>query len=186
MSNDLIIDKLILGAGEPELGGKCLIVGGTLCIPLGHAGNNTSDATALAGDILQGKIAYVASGKVTGTIQSLPAATITPGSIDQVIASGRYLSGDQTILGDVNLAPENIRSGIYIFGILGTYAGGEEEKERVIDWVVSPVTISAAGAMSGFITQGDFGTPDMEIAQDLDCSWDEESIVSKDLNHPLN
>lgn len=42
----------------------------------------------------------------------------------QSIASGQYLSGTQTIKGDANLVAGNIKSGVNIFGVTGTYAGG--------------------------------------------------------------
>lgn len=48
------------------------------------------------------------------------AATITPGTNDQTIAAGRYLTGNQIIKGDANLVPENIISGKSIFGVSGS------------------------------------------------------------------
>ena len=62
---------------------------------------------------------YVGSG-----VTKKSAATYTPGTSDQSIASGQYLSGAQTIKGDVNLVAGNIKSGVSIFGVTGTYAGG--------------------------------------------------------------
>lgn len=82
-------------------------------------GADTSDATATAGDILYGKTAYTASGKVTGSIPSLGAQTITPGTTAKSISSGQYLSGPQTIAGDTNLTSANIKKGVSIFGVTG-------------------------------------------------------------------
>lgn len=62
---------------------------------------------------------YVGSGVTTKA-----AATITPGTTDQTINSGTYLSGTQTISGDSNLVAENIKSGVPIFGVTGSYSGG--------------------------------------------------------------
>lgn len=87
----------------------------------GSGGTDISDATAAASQILAPYTAYVASGKVTGTMPSQGAQTITPGTTNQTIQSGRYLSGTQTILGDAQLIPENIKDGVNIFGVTGVY-----------------------------------------------------------------
>lgn len=83
---------------------------------------DTNDADATAGDMLSGKTGYVNGAKVTGNIQSKAAATYTPGTSDQTISSGQYLSGDQTIEGDANLVAGNILKDVAIFGVTGTLA----------------------------------------------------------------
>ena len=83
------------------------------------AGADTSDATASPGDILAPKTAYTASGKVQGIIPSLAGQTIVPGTEDKTLAGGQYLSGTQTIKGDRNLTPANIRQGVSLFGVAG-------------------------------------------------------------------
>lgn len=84
------------------------------------AGLDTSDATATADDILLGKTAYLAAGKETGKIQTLGEQTIIPDVSDKTIGPGVYLSGQQTVKGDANLVPANIKSGVSIFGVNGT------------------------------------------------------------------
>lgn len=51
----------------------------------------------------------------------LDAQTITPGTSNKVIAAGTYLRGAQTILGDADLLPGNIKEGVNIFGVEGTH-----------------------------------------------------------------
>lgn len=62
---------------------------------------------------------YVGSG-----VNKKAAATYTPSTSNQTIAASQYLSGAQTIKGDANLVAGNIKSGVSIFGVTGTYAGG--------------------------------------------------------------
>ena len=62
---------------------------------------------------------YIGSG-----VTKKAAATYTPKTSDQSIASGQYLRGTQTIKGDANLVAGNIKSGVSIFGVTGTYTGG--------------------------------------------------------------
>lgn len=57
---------------------------------------------------------------IPGTIESLQASTITPGTKDQTLKAGFYLKGAQTIKGDTNLKAENILSGKSIFGVNGS------------------------------------------------------------------
>lgn len=87
---------------------------------------DTSDATAAAADILKDKTAYVNGQKVTGTITSVNAQTITPTTTDQTVNGNVFLTGVITVAGDANLLAENIKSGVTIFGVTGTYTGEEE------------------------------------------------------------
>lgn len=60
-----------------------------------------------------------ASVSLTASITTKAAATYTPGTTNQTIASGTYLTGTQTILGDADLVGPNIVQGAQIFGING-------------------------------------------------------------------
>ena len=71
-----------------------------------------------------GTSGYISSGtKKTLQLTTKGAATITPGTSDQTIASGTYLTGAQTFKGDANLVAGNIKSGVSIFGVAGSFEG---------------------------------------------------------------
>lgn len=92
----------------------------TPSISVSSAGLITASATQSAG--------YVAAGTKSETKQltTQGAQTITPGTANKTIASGRYLTGTQTIKGDANLVAGNIKSGVSIFGVAGTMTAGED------------------------------------------------------------
>jgi len=70
---------------------------------------------------------YVSAGtagnsavSLSASVTTKAAATITPGTSDQTIASGTYLTGAQTIKGDSNLKASNIVAGQTIFNVAGS------------------------------------------------------------------
>ena len=89
---------------------------------------NSTDATATAAEILKGKTAYTRGSKVTGTMVNNGAVS---GSIST--KSGTYTvpigyhdgSGKVGIntTEQAKIIPANIKSGINILGVTGTYAG---------------------------------------------------------------
>lgn len=93
---------------------------------------------------------YVGSG-----VTKKAAATYTPTTTAQTIAAGQYLNGAQTIAGSANLVAENIKNGVSIFNVTGTYAGGGGEPEVVTVTVENPqnvgVDITFAAYESGAV-----------------------------------
>jgi hypothetical protein len=86
----------------------------------GAGGVDVTEATAVQADVLSGKTFFAGDKDIkTGTIPSKGAQTFTPGTTNQTIAAGQYLSGTQTISGSGNLIAGNIRSGVNIFGVTG-------------------------------------------------------------------
>lgn len=95
---------------------------------------NVSKSQSITPTVAAGYVASGTAGSVTvsgSTEQNLPvkaATTYTPTTTDQTItgsnssSSGFFVTGVQKILGDANLVPGNIKAGISIFGVEGTYA----------------------------------------------------------------
>lgn len=100
----------------------------TPSISVSSAGLITASATQTAG--------YVAAGTKSATKQLTVqgAQTITPGTSNKTIASGRYLTGTQTIKGDANLIAGNIAKDVTIFGVTGTHEGGEDVSAETAEY----------------------------------------------------
>lgn len=60
------------------------------------------------------------SVSLTASVTTKAATTITPGTSNQEIAAGTYLTGKQTIAGDADLVASNIVYGKDIFGVAGS------------------------------------------------------------------
>ena len=105
----------------------------------------------------------ISSTYVGSDVTKKSAATYTPKTSDQSIASGQYLSGTQTIKGDANLVAGNIKSGVSIFGVTGTYAGsgssGGSGNNNVEAYVVTSTSPSVSfKTTSGTIKIWGYGT----------------------------
>lgn len=92
---------------------------------------DTSDANAIASQLLLNKTAYVNGNKITGTMPNRGAVsgTISTKTGTYTILQG-YHDGSGSVAIDsteqAKIIPENIRQGITILGIQGTMSGSED------------------------------------------------------------
>lgn len=99
-------------------GSSATVTTGTNTITLTKT-NVTTTPTVSAGYV-SSATASTATVALTASVTTKAAATITPGTTNQTIAAGTYLTGIQTIAGDADLVGSNIISTANIFGVQGT------------------------------------------------------------------
>lgn len=97
---------------------------------------DTSDATASASEILLGKDAYKNGVKVVGTMPNRGAQeSVITGAAQSVPIQNGYHDGSGSVSIDsteqAKIIPSNIKSGVEILGVQGTYDGSERIKATV-------------------------------------------------------
>lgn len=109
----------------------------------------------IASNIKSGVKIFGVTGTYSGTSTGVnptytqTAKTWTPTTTNQTIAAGTYCSGAQTILGDSNLIAANIKSGVSIFGVTGTYSG-EGGGATSGSWAKTKATSVSLGSLSSY------------------------------------
>lgn len=94
-------------------------------MPIGALNTPTINSSTGLVTATIGTSGYLASGtNKTLQLSTQSAQTITPTTNNQIIESGKYLTGTQTISGDTNLVAGNIKKDVTIFGVTGTHEGG--------------------------------------------------------------
>lgn len=123
----------------------------TPSISVSSSGLITASATQSAG--------YVSSGTKSASKQlsTKSATTYTPSTSNQTISSGYYLTGTQTIQGDSNLVASNIKSGVSIFGVSGSYVGGE-----YLYYLITNCSVSTAGELRVPVSDDIYGAQYVE------------------------
>ena len=121
--DDITPDKLAAGIKAHDKSGAPIVGSSTFDA-------DTSDANAVAAELLKDKTAYVNGVKVTGTMPNNGAKTlnITNKSTPVTIPTGFHDgSGKAQIAADeqAKLIPTNIREGITVLGVTGTMSGSE-------------------------------------------------------------
>ncbi|MNW36141.1 Phage tail fiber repeat protein [compost metagenome] len=96
---------------------------------------------ATAAQLLSGATASNINGPITGTMPNQGAKIITPSTANQPIAAG-YHNGSGYVAGDTDLIAANIRSGINIFGVLGSLVEGKRVHVGSFNSTLGTITVS--------------------------------------------
>jgi hypothetical protein len=93
---------------------------------------------AVAAEVRAGKTFSNANlAGITGTMAFRGGMTITPGSMPQTITTG-YHDGSGSVVGDPDLVAASLRSGVSLFGVVGTYPVAGVQKTGEVDcWKLS-------------------------------------------------
>ena len=84
------------------------------------------------------------SGKVTQSLSTQGATSITPGTSQKtIIAASKWSTGKQIVVGDSNLIASNIKKDVTIFGVKGSY-----------DFASASEVVLTASDLQGFIYPG--------------------------------
>ena len=116
---------------------------------------------ATAEDVLEGKTFTSTAGiKVTGTakasVPTLQAKTVTPSSAEQTVTPDSNYDGlsSVTVEGDTNLVAENIKRGVSIFGVVGSFEGSGGGGGGGSSYNCEAYHITSASAKLNFTTAG--------------------------------
>lgn len=119
VAGDLLTGKQLIGAdGQIITGTMASVVQATPSISVSTNGLITASATQSAGRVAAG------TKSATKQLTTQAGKTVTPGRTQQTaVASGRYTTGTVYVAGDADLKAANIKKGVNIFGVAGTYEG---------------------------------------------------------------
>jgi hypothetical protein len=90
----------------------------------------------------------------TRNLDTYAGQTITPGTTNYTIPKYRWLTGKITIAGDADLAAYNIKKGVTIFGVEGTYDVGHDTSDATAtanDILAGKTAYISSGKVSGKI-----------------------------------
>ena len=137
-------DTVTVPAGYYASNATKAVAGGTATPPSTISGTSATVSTGTNTLTLTKSISvtpvvsagYISSGtagsssvSLTANVTTKGATTYTPGTSDQTISSGTYLTGTQTISGDADLVASNIKSGVTIFGVAGSLSAANVSQD---------------------------------------------------------
>lgn len=136
------------GLGKVTVGAVATATQATPSISISTRGLITASATQSEG--------YVSAGTKSATNQMTTqnGKDVYPGTTRRLaVAAWRYTIGDIYVNGDSNLTAGNIKKGVSIFGVAGSYegSGGEMQSKSATPTSASRITMSGLGDVKNFV-----------------------------------
>lgn len=136
------------GLGKVTVGAVATATQATPSISISTRGLITASATQSEG--------YVSAGTKSATNQmtTQKGKDVYPGTTRQLaVAAWRYTIGNIYVNGDSNLTAGNIKKGVSIFGVAGSYegSGGEMQSKSATPTSASRITMSGLGDVKNFV-----------------------------------
>lgn len=134
-AGDILIGKTAYGPAGKITGTMPSVTQATPSISVSSSGLITASASQAEGHVAAG------SKSATKQLTTQSGTTIMPGTSQKTaVSSGRYTTGTVYVAGSSNLVAGNIRNGVSIFGVSGSYSGSGN----------TPCTLTISGASRGF------------------------------------
>lgn len=118
---------------------------------------NVSTTPTVSAGYVSSATASTATVALTASVTAIQGTkTWTPTTSDQIISANTFVTGVQTIKGDANLVSGNIKDGVSIFGVPGSYSGsGGITPSGNID-ITQAGTIDVTNYATATVPLGDF------------------------------
>lgn len=102
-----------------------------------------------------------------GNVYNTAATTITPSTSGLIIPASSYIAHDVTIQGDTDLVASNIKQGVNIFGVAGSYAPGNSTVVPTMYYV----SVIGNSAMTGMYRQSPSDMPNLKYIHTVNPSY---------------
>lgn len=160
-------------------------------LAIADASDDTADATATAADIIKGKTAYIASGKVTGTFEGVDTSDATAVAGDLLNGKTAYVNGNK-VVGTIaskeaqtytpSSSEQVINAGQYLAGAQTITAVPTEEKSATPSTAEQEVIPTAGKFLSKVTVGGDANLVADNIKNGVSIFGVQGTLTSLDTN----
>lgn len=134
-AGDILRGKTAYVKGAKVTGAMAEVIQAAPSISVSSGGLITASAVQAEGHVAAGTKSAAYQQTTHSGGQYIPSTTTIT-----AVSKGRFLTGDVKVSGDANLVPGNIKSGVRIFGVAGSYQGQEVKIQLMTSVTVTQST----------------------------------------------